>query len=224
MKSEDAPAAARALDELCRQYHYPLYCFIRRRGLSHHDAQDALHDFLAKLLRLEAFARVETGKGSLRGYLTTALKRFLIDWQRSPRQSVGGQGLWAEQSLDFDRRYDGELFSEEESPERVLDRKWGAELIGRVVEELRGDYAARGRLQLFEALHPALMAGGSLRGADPAGLAAALGIKEATLRVAMSRLLDHFREALKREVLQTVSSSEELEDEIRNLMEVFRQT
>jgi RNA polymerase sigma-70 factor (ECF subfamily) len=223
MKSEDKPAASRALDELCRQYHYPLYCFIRRRGLSHHDAQDALHDFLAKMLRLEAFARVETGKGSLRGYLTTSLKRFLIDWQRSPRQSTGGQGRWAEQSLDFDRRYETESFSDEETPERVLDRKWGAELIGRVVEELRGTYAARGKHDLFEALHPVLMAGGSLRGADPQGLAAALGIKEGTLRVSMSRLLDDFREALREEVLQTVSSSEELDDELLNLMKVFSQ-
>lgn len=54
LKSEDGATSARALDDLCRQYHYPLYCLIRSRGLAHHDAEDALHDFLAKLLRLES--------------------------------------------------------------------------------------------------------------------------------------------------------------------------
>ena len=47
LNSGDAEHARAALDELCRAYHYPLYCQIRRRGLDHHDAEDALHDFLA---------------------------------------------------------------------------------------------------------------------------------------------------------------------------------
>ena len=40
LKSADEATARRALDELCAQYHYPLYCYLRRRGCGHHDAED----------------------------------------------------------------------------------------------------------------------------------------------------------------------------------------
>ena len=56
LRNPDETVARIALDELCAQYHYPLYCYIRHRGLAHHDAQDALQDFFAKLLRLGVFA------------------------------------------------------------------------------------------------------------------------------------------------------------------------
>jgi|GEM_PF-6097096 len=35
-----------ALEDICAQRHHPLHSYIRRRGLEHHDAQDALHDLL----------------------------------------------------------------------------------------------------------------------------------------------------------------------------------
>ncbi len=78
LKNPDAEIAHRALDELFGQYHFPLYCAIRRSGLAHH----ALHDFLAKLLRLDAFAGADAEKGRLRAYLSTALQRFLHNWHR----------------------------------------------------------------------------------------------------------------------------------------------
>ena len=53
LRSSDAKVARRALDDLCAQYYYPLYCYIRRRGFDQHDAEDALQDFFSKLLRLD---------------------------------------------------------------------------------------------------------------------------------------------------------------------------
>src|SRR5437773_972735 len=82
LKGGDEVAARGALEELCAAYHYPLYCYIRRRGLAQHDAEDALHDFFAKLLRLDAFADADAGKGRLRTFLATGLQRFLINWHR----------------------------------------------------------------------------------------------------------------------------------------------
>src|SRR5882724_5775512 len=41
-----SPAAATALEELCRTYWYPLYAFVRRTGHGPHDAQELTH-FLA---------------------------------------------------------------------------------------------------------------------------------------------------------------------------------
>lgn len=82
-----------ALDNLCAQYHYPLYCYIRRDGLDHHDAQDALHDFLAKLLRNDSFGAADSERGRLRTFLLTALQRFLANWRRDQRHWVNEVGI-----------------------------------------------------------------------------------------------------------------------------------
>src|SRR5512139_2731296 len=65
----DSPQAAAALEKLCRTYWYPLYCYIRRRGYSHEDAQDLTQSFLARWLESKSFARADASKGRLRSFL-----------------------------------------------------------------------------------------------------------------------------------------------------------
>ncbi len=85
LKDEDRLVSHEALEELCTQYHYPLYCFIRCRGLSHHDAQDVLHDFLAKLLRLDALKRADLEKGRLRTFLASRVAALSCNRHRDSR-------------------------------------------------------------------------------------------------------------------------------------------
>jgi hypothetical protein len=47
------PAAAVALEQLCRGYWQPVYAFIRRRGSGQHDAEDLTQGFFAHLLEKE---------------------------------------------------------------------------------------------------------------------------------------------------------------------------
>ena len=42
--------ARRALSDLCQTYWYPLYAYVRRRGLSPQDAEDLVQAFFARLL------------------------------------------------------------------------------------------------------------------------------------------------------------------------------
>jgi DNA-directed RNA polymerase specialized sigma24 family protein len=222
-RSEDESVARRALNEVCAQYHYPLYCFIRRSGLDHHDAEDALHDFFAKLLRLEVFAGAMQEMGRLRGLLVTALRRFVANWQRNRtvrEREVSSDAPFP--GAEDEARYQKEQFIESETPERTFERKWGHELLVRVYARLRESYAKKGRVVVFGALRPALEAGGTLRDGDVPGLAAKLGITENALRGTLVRLLAEFREILKSEVWQTVGSHAEVADEIAHLQSVFQ--
>jgi DNA-directed RNA polymerase specialized sigma24 family protein len=47
----DGSGADAALAELCLTYWYPLYAFVRRRGSTHHDAEDLTQAFFGKLER-----------------------------------------------------------------------------------------------------------------------------------------------------------------------------
>ena len=48
---KNTPQSGEALEQLCRNYWYPLYAYIRRRGFNHEDAQDLTQAFFAHLLR-----------------------------------------------------------------------------------------------------------------------------------------------------------------------------
>ena len=67
------------LNELCRACWRPIYAEIRRRGHAADDAQDLTQEFFARLLRHEAFGRVDREKGRFRTFLLGALDFFLID-------------------------------------------------------------------------------------------------------------------------------------------------
>jgi DNA-directed RNA polymerase specialized sigma24 family protein len=224
IKSADAAVARGALDEMCARYHYPLYCYLRRRACEHHDAQDVLHDFLAAILRQRAFERLEEARGRLRGYLATALGRYLNQWREDEaRRSRNTQAF--EAALDFvaiEARYQRERFSDTDTPDRVFERKWALELLRQVMDKIGAEYERRGKGALFAALRPALESGGSLRGADTPALATRLGMSEASLRTAMARLLDDFRETLRSEVRLTVEHSEEVADELNYLLGLFQ--
>jgi RNA polymerase sigma-70 factor (ECF subfamily) len=223
LKSPDVETARRALDELVAQYHFPLYCVIRRRGLAHHDAEDALHDFLAKLLRLEAFADADAEKGRLRAFLSAALTRFLHNWHRDHAARAREVSLEATApGGDEEARYRQESFPDHETPERLFDRQWARELLGRVLQRLAVQYLERGKLATYTALAPVLQAGGRLRAGEGPRLAAELGLSESTLRVTLHRFLKDFRALLEEEVLQTVATRGEVEAEIAHLQATFR--
>ena len=220
---DDEGIAGAALAELCTTYHFPLYCFIRRRGFDHHDAEDILQDFFAKLLRLESFAAADPNRGRLRSYLATALHRFLIDWHQAAGKAAASHGassgLIAADGLS--ERYDREIGTTSENPEVILDRRWAHELLSRVLATLRHAYADRGKERLFEVMLPILLAGGRLQRGQSATLATKLGMSEGAVRVALSRLLRDYRDTLEAAVSETVSSREEVPEEISYLLSLF---
>lgn len=215
IKSGDEGAARQAIEELCAQYHYPLYCYLRRRELAHHDAEDVLHDFLAKLLRLGSLGDADAQKGRLRAFLCTALQRFLLNWHAS---RAARERFVTLNTADAEQRYEREIFRDGETPEHVFDRKWAQALLTRVLDRLGDRYATRGKAHLFATLRPVVLEGGSLRGHDPAALAAALGTNEVALRKTLSRLMADYREVLRAEVEQT---ADDADAELAHLRRIF---
>ena len=222
LKSSANREVDQALEDIFGQYHHPLYCYIRRRGLEHHDAQDALHDFFLKLLRTNALAAADERKGSLAGLLAVSLQRYLINWRQGRKvqnreASLDEMGAFAESEACYLK----ERFRENETPEHLLDRKWAQEFLLRVLQRLGTDYAASGKTALFIAFKPALQNGGSLRGEDAAALGEELNMTEGALRTAFSRLLRDYRKVLENEVRLTVETQDEVKDEIARLRELF---
>ena len=217
LHSEDAMTATRALEEICRQYRYPLYCFIRRREVGHHDAEDVLQEFFAMLLRRDVLMQAEAPKGRLRGYLSTALRRFLSNWRQQEHRRAGVIAMAPDETLE--RRYAQESLTDSDTPERLYDRKFTLVLVQTAVDALQRRYHADGRGRLFDALAPTVVGGGTLREeTDNAARAASLGLSEGAMRTAMVRLRKEFRAEIRREVREIVEDPAEVDDELAALM------
>jgi DNA-directed RNA polymerase specialized sigma24 family protein len=222
LRSRHETVATAALEEMCARYHYPLYCFIRRRGLAHHDAQDALQEFLAKLLRNESLQGTHQEQGRLRGFLSTALKRFLVNWHRDREKERLNVSIEAEQDLARDeKRFHKEKLTDEDTPERVFERKWAQEMLRRVLAEMEEDYQRKQKLALYQVLRPVVLAGGSLVGEATNDLAVSLEMSPAALRVALSRFLGDYRDRLRKEVLQTLANPADVDEELACLARAF---
>lgn len=226
VRDPDGGRARAALEELCRAYHYPLYSLLRRMGLGHHDADDVLHDFLCKLLRQESFGVAEAEKGRLRTFLRVALMNYLNTWHRQRNRRAQRETSLEALTLleEAEERFALEEEGHEESPDRLYDRQWAQELLARVLRRLRQRYAARGHEAVFEALRPVLLSGGSLVGHDGVGMAAKLGMSPVALRTALRRLLDKYREALREEILSTVTDEAMAREECEALMAAMKGT
>ncbi|MES2505484.1 MAG: hypothetical protein V4599_02200 [Verrucomicrobiota bacterium] len=220
LRHGDPQDAKRALDELISQYRYPLYCYLRRRGYQHSDADDILQDFLMKLLRNESFASADASKGRLRCMLHVSLERFVISWERANKHRRTEFSIEEEVvpgDSDIERRYQHENFQDHETPDQIFGRKWTLTLLGAALGRVGEMYKARGREQLFKVLRPVIMDGGSLRGEQGPLLAEAAGMNYGALRTALMRMMADYQEALHQEILQTVEDPAAAKEEFAQL-------
>jgi RNA polymerase sigma factor (sigma-70 family) len=209
--------SAAALEQLCRTYWYPLYSFVRGRGLSPHDAEDLIQSFFAFLLEKEVIARADRERGRFRTFLLAALQNFQAN-ERARAGSLkrgGGLVMVSFDELQAEARYRNEPATNL-SPERVFDQKWAASLLDQVLQILRQEYTAAGKAALFEALRQLLWGGRGEMSYET--LARQLGTTEGAIKVAVHRLRLRYKECLHHEVMHTVAAPGEVEDELRHLL------
>ena len=216
----DSASASEAMEALCRVYWYPLYTFVRRLGLSPHDAEDSVQGFFAQCLEKDYLAAADESKGRFRSFLLLALKRYLARERDKSRARKRGGGLKpiALDSLTAEQRYALEP-AEHLSADKLFERRWALTLLEQVLSRLRQEQQAAGQLGAFEQLKEFLLAGG--RGTPYAGLAARLGTSEGAVKVAVHRLRQRYRHLLEEEIANTVTSREEAVEERRYLLAVL---
>ncbi len=216
---EDKSDARRALEELCRAYWYPLYAFARHRGGSVEDAQDLTQAFLARFIETGGFTSARRQRGRFRSYLLGAFKHFLAnDWHRARTlKRGGGAGILEWDALEPEARYALEPRADGD-PDALFDRDWARELTARALATLRSDAETAGRTRLFLALQ------GSLTGTeiDRAEVARELAMSEGAVKVAIHRLRQRYRDCLRNEIARTVEDASEVDDEMRHLVAVIR--
>ena len=219
---QDAAETKRqALGELLARYLLALRAhLVYGKRLSPEDADDLLQEFVAaKILEKELIGRADAELGKFRTFLLTALDRFLIDCfreenarKRSPREGrLRGLGDGAEQ-LQADQTSD------------AFDLAWARNVIDQTVRVMRAECESSGRADVWGVFECRLL-GPMLHGAEPIAyedLVRRFGLQSpsqaSNLLMTAKRT---FARVLRAVVGEYARGSEEIEAEIRELMEVL---
>jgi RNA polymerase sigma factor (sigma-70 family) len=212
----DTTRSRDALARLCQTYWYPLYAYVRRRGYSAHDAQDLTQSFFAHMLEKQSIIAADPERGRFRSFILTAMNNFLAqEWQKSRAQKRGGGSeVFSLDLAQAEQRYDLEPATSE-TPDKDFDKKWALALLESVMAQLEADYKQENKTDLFNALKQTLT--GSRESQPYAELAKQLDMSEAAIKVAVHRLRKRYRELLQSEIANTVSSPQDIKEEMRQL-------
>ncbi|NRA37585.1 MAG: sigma-70 family RNA polymerase sigma factor [Planctomycetes bacterium] len=106
-----------SLERLCHNYWKPAYYYARRRGMDHHGASDCIQEFFARMLAGDWLGTVDKERGSFRGWLLTALRRWV-----SRSRTATGMDRMTLVNDDIIQSYDREDNSS--SPEDLFNKAW----------------------------------------------------------------------------------------------------
>jgi len=143
---------------------------------------------------------------------------LINEWKRAGRLKRGGGLEFV--SIDANTgedRYEADA-ADESNPDEEYETRWAVTLIELVLTSLRQEFDAADKTRLFDQLKGFIW--GDKSTASYAEIAKQLDLTEGTVKMAVLRLRQRFRELLRAEVANTVARPEDVDDELRHLIRV----
>jgi DNA-directed RNA polymerase specialized sigma24 family protein len=217
-----APEARAALEGLCRDYWYPLYAFVRRKGHDPETAQDLVQGVFADLLERNDLRRLAPERGRFRSFLMACCAHHIAKHHERERAVKRGGGRVAIpiDALTAESRF-GREPSHDLTAEHLFERRWALTLLDHVLTGVYGETARSKMPALDQRLLPALL--GHEGALSQHAIAAELGLTVGAVKMAALRLRARYRERLREEIARTVADPSEIDAEIRALLKTLAQ-
>jgi RNA polymerase sigma-70 factor (ECF subfamily) len=217
-----SPESEAALEKLCRSYWQPVCSFARRKGWNEEDAKDLTQQFFASLLARKDLSGLDPRKGKFRTFLLSAFTHFLAnEYDRATAQKRGG----GRAILSLDQYPPDELGrispATDVAPDTVYDVRWAQTILQAALRQLKEEMSKANKVSQFDELKQFLTANAAA--GEYALAARRLEVEASSAPVLVHRLRQRYRELVRDEVAQTVSSPLELEEEMRYLFAVLNQ-
>jgi hypothetical protein len=211
------------LAELIAKYWKPVYCYLRRKGFDNEQAKDMTQGFFHEIVMgRHLIEHADSTKGRFRTLMLTTLDRYVISRhryqtasKRCPPQKVS--------PMDDDPEVLS-ISAREMRPDQAFAYAWACELLQEVLAEVQRQCVHDGKdihWQLFH-LH---VVEPLITGRKPSPLAelcrqlgVPTAVKAGNMIVTVRR---QFQTAIKNRVRQYVVSEDEVDQEIRDLMEIL---
>ncbi len=203
------PEARAALSDLCAAYYAPVAGFIRHWLNGSDKAEDLTQAFFAEILSRGGVDGAEQDRGRFRSFLFGAVKHFLGHAREREQTQKRGGGI---EFHPLDAGY--EMPDSALPPDAAFDRQWALTLLKRALDSLESQFAAEDKAETFRTLKPWLTGEAET---PQATAAAALGLSETAVKVAIHRLRQRFRQQLRAELAATLDSDAMVEEEMAHL-------
>jgi RNA polymerase sigma-70 factor (ECF subfamily) len=209
---------------LLEKYWKPVYCYLRHKGYGNEEAKDLTQGFFHEVvLGRELFQKADQSKGRFRTYLLIALSRYLINvryeetaQKRIPRHKI--------LSLDQACLPDLPQTITESTPEDSFDYAWVSALLEQVLQEVETKCHEEGKALHWRVFHDRVLQP-TFERMDPPPMKEICdrygienGIKASSMIVTVKR---RFRAVLGEYVRNSVTSDEEVGDELKEIMRFF---
>ena len=208
--------AATALVWLCERYWFPLFAHARGQGNSPPEAEDLVQSFFQRIMTGEMLRGADAERGRFRSFLLGCFNHFLSHQRRREQQLKRGGGAECV-SLDHqeaEARLQREL-ADGRTPALDFDRAWALTLLDRVLAELRVECDADGKDGRFAVLQTFIQ--GERGEVTLAEAAVRLGLSLPAVKSIIHRLRQRFRNLVRAEIRETVSSDEAVPAELEHL-------
>ena len=221
MSAEQEPSGRAAMGQFLARYWKPVYCYLRRRGVSNEDAKDLTQGFFQEVILARGLIRrSRRERGRFRTLLLTALNNYInsVHRARTARKRMPATGLVGLGSVDWAAAPQP---ASRATPEDAFNYAWASALIDQVIADVERQCHAAGK-----AVHWQVFCGRLLRplldNTEPVPLAAlcdqhgiANEVRASNMVITVKR---RFQAAMRNHVRQFVDSQEQVEREIQDLM------
>lgn len=217
-----------ALADLCETYWQPVFRFLRREGRTEDAARELTQEFFARLLSAGNIGGADPAQGRFRSYLLGAVKHFLRDQRDFETRRKRGGGHLPEPLPDEHSETENGTTAPPGNraanptlppPDALFDREWALLILDRALTKLGNEMAATGAATSFALLKPWLT--GASTAHTQAEAARLLGLSDGAMRVTIHRLRQRFRQVVREGIAATVSHKDEVDAEVRYLVEVL---
>jgi len=133
------------LSQMMGRYWRPVYCYLRRKGLSNDDAKDMTQSFFCEVVMgRELVAQASQSKGRFRTFLLTALDRYLVDIHR--RESALKRSPGQMVSLNSEEMPDLPKDLRQSPPDQVFCYAWATSILDETLLLVEEDCRRQGQL------------------------------------------------------------------------------
>jgi DNA-directed RNA polymerase specialized sigma24 family protein len=209
---------------LLNKYWKPVYCYLRRKGYDNEQAKDLTQGFFQEVvLGRDLIQKADPSKGRFRSFLLMALNRYIINVRH---EETAQKRIPKHRLLPLNEIDPPELPSEitESTPEDTFNYAWLSVLLEQIIAEVEAKCREQGLTIHWQAFYEKVIQP-ITDNTDPPTLSDICdkyGIEDE--RKASNMIITvrrRFQSALKQHVRNSVISSDEVSDELSDLMCFF---
>ena len=209
---------------LLERYWKPVYCYLRRKGYRNEEAKDLTQGFFHEIvLGRHMVERTDPSKGRFRSFVLHTLSQFLIDQKRkgSVKTRIPDDKLVP---LDISELPVLPQMILERSAEDCFEYTWKSDLIDRTVSEVQAECEKQGLQTHWQIFRDKVLVP-TLHGKESQSMktiGARYGIESESRAFNMLLTVKRrFKAALRRNMANTVLSEADIDDEWRDLLNLF---